>query len=58
MSEFRVIVIKPEASGGVAATLQASLEVNDEQGFELHTLVEYRQGLLAVFVKDDDEGMG
>jgi hypothetical protein len=38
--EFRVIIIRPEASGGVAATLQASLQVNDEQGFELHTLVQ------------------
>jgi hypothetical protein len=58
VKEFRVILIRPEASGGVANTLQASLEVNDEQGFELQTLVPYKDGLLAVFVKDLEEEAG
>jgi hypothetical protein len=58
VKEFRVILIHPEASGGVTNTLQASLEANDEQGFELHTLVPYKDGLLAVFVKDLDEEAG
>jgi len=58
VTTFRVILIRPEGSGGVANTLQASLEVNDEQGFELHTLVPYKDGLLAVFVKDLDEEAG
>ena len=55
MNEFRVIVIRPEASAGVADKLQTSLEVNDEQGFELHTLVPFHDGFLAVFVKDLEE---
>ena len=43
----------------MAAQLQASLEVNDEQGYELRTLVPFKDGLLAVFVKNDDnDGMG
>lgn len=40
-------------------TLQAALEVNDEGNFDLHTLIPFRDGLLAVFVKDlEAEEMG
>jgi hypothetical protein len=56
---FRVIVIRPDACAGVTTKLQTSLEVNDEADFELHTLIPYKDGLLAVFVKDlDAEEMG
>jgi hypothetical protein len=59
VNEFRVIVIRPDPSGGVTSQLQAALEVNDEQYFELHTLIPFRDGLLAVFVKDlEDEAGG
>jgi hypothetical protein len=57
MAEFRVVVIRPEATSGVATKLEASLEVNDDQGYELHTLVPFKDGFLAVFVKDEDEDM-
>ena len=58
MKEFRVIVIRPDSkSGGVTAQLEAALAVNDEQYFELHTLIPFRDGLLAVFVKDLEEEM-
>jgi hypothetical protein len=52
VKEFRVVVIRPDATGGVTTQLQAALEVNDEGNFELHTLVPFRDGLLAVFVRD------
>ena len=52
MKEFRVIVIRPEASAGVTTKLQTSLEVNDEADFELQTLIPFKDGLLAIFVKD------
>ena len=58
MKEFRVIVIRPEASAGVTTKLQTSLEVNDEADFELHTLIPFKDGLLAVFVKDLDDELG
>ena len=58
MKNFRVVVIRPDASGGIVTTLQAALEVNDEHDFELHTLVPFRDGFLAVFVKDLDEDQG
>jgi hypothetical protein len=57
MNEFRV-VIRPDSSGGVVTQLQAALEVNDEHNFELRTLVPFRDGLLAVFVKDLEEELG
>lgn len=48
-----MIVIRPDSkSGGVTTQLEAALAVNDEQNFELHTLIPFRDGLLAVFVKD------
>jgi hypothetical protein len=57
--EFRVIVIRPDAkSGDVTAQLEAALAVNDEQNFELHTLIPFRDGLLAVFVRDVIAEMG
>jgi hypothetical protein len=57
--EFRVIVIRPDSkSGGVTAQLEAALAVNDEQNFELHTLIPFRDGLLAVFVRDIVAEMG
>jgi len=52
VKEFRVIVIRPDASAGVTTKLQTSLEVNDEADFELHTLIAFKDGLLAVFVRD------
>lgn len=55
MKEFRVIVIRPDVDGAVASKLQASLEVNDEADFELHTLIPFKDGLLAVFVRDAQE---
>lgn len=59
MKEFRVIVVRPDSkSGGVTSQLEAALAVNDEQDFELHTLIPFRDGLLAVFVKDIDNEMG
>ena len=45
-------MIRPEASAGVTTKLQTSLEVNDEADFELQTLIPFKDGLLAIFVKD------
>jgi hypothetical protein len=57
--EFRVIVIRPDSkSGGVTTQLEAVLAVNDEQNFELHTLIPFGDGLLVVFVKDVLAEMG
>jgi len=57
--EFRVIFIRPDAkSGDVTAQLEAALALNDEQNFDLHTLIPFRDGLLAVFVRDIVAEMG
>jgi hypothetical protein len=37
---------------------EAALAVNDEQDFQLHTLIPIRDRLLAIFVKDLGEEMG
>jgi hypothetical protein len=53
MKQFRVIVIRPDSkNGGVTTQLEAALAVNDEQNFDLHTLIPFGDGLLAVFVRD------
>jgi hypothetical protein len=57
--EFKVIVIRPDSkSGDVAVQLEAALAANDEQNFDLHTLIPFRDGLLAVFVRDIVAEMG
>jgi hypothetical protein len=57
--EFRVVVIRPDPkSGGITSQLEAALAVNDEQNFDLHTLIPFRDGLLAVFVRDVIAEMG
>jgi hypothetical protein len=57
--QFKVIVIRPDSkSGDITAQLEAALAVNDEQNFDLHTLIPFRDGLLAVFVRDVVAEMG
>jgi hypothetical protein len=57
VAEYRVIVIRPEPTAGLATKLQTSLEVNDEQGYALLSMVTYKDGLLVVFAKDDEDGL-
>ena len=58
MSEFRVVLIRPEPTAGIVTKLQTALEVNDDDGYELHTLTTFKDGLLAVFVRPDDDDIG
>ncbi|HEV2218169.1 MAG TPA: hypothetical protein VGV88_11415 [Candidatus Dormibacteraeota bacterium] len=57
MAEFRVVVVRPEPTAGLAAKLQTSLEVNDDQGYALLSMVTYKDGLLVVFAKDDEDDL-
>jgi hypothetical protein len=51
MNEFQIVAIRAEVQGGVEHTLQVALEEADQAGWDLKTLVPYREGLLAVFVR-------
>jgi hypothetical protein len=52
MKDFKIVAIRPEASGGVEQNLQMALEEADKQGYELDKLIEYRDGLLGVWVQE------
>ena len=54
MAEFRVVIVRPEPTADLKTKLQTSLEVNDDDGYELHTLVPFKDGMLAIFVRSDD----
>ena len=48
-------MITPEPKAGLVTKLQTALEVNDHDDYELHTLLPFKDGLLAVFARDDDD---
>jgi hypothetical protein len=52
MKDFKIVAIRPEAAGGVEQNLQIALEEADKQGYELSKLIEYRDGLLGVWVQE------
>lgn len=49
--EYRIVAIRPEVAGGVEQAVQIALDEADQAGYELKTLVPYREGMLAVFIK-------
>jgi len=52
MTDFRVVAIRPDVAGGVETALQIGLDEAAKEGFDLKTLIPYREGVLAVFARD------